>query len=91
MALVALVASRPSGIEPHYGYSAYHHTPLLAASPYAHLDAGAAYSSGFVSPYYGSHLSHASHISHLSPYVAASPYVGHHYGLHPYDSIYLRR
>ncbi|KNC24074.1 hypothetical protein FF38_01441 [Lucilia cuprina] len=76
----------------HAAYSPYYHTPLLTSSPYTTLDAGVAayHHGGFVSPLYGSHLSHVS--PHISPYVASSsPYIGgHHYGLHPYDSLFLR-
>ncbi|XP_046807016.1 uncharacterized protein LOC124419940 [Lucilia cuprina] len=93
ISLIALVASRPSVLESHHAaYSPYYHTPLLTSSPYTALDAGVAayHHGGFVSPLYGSHLSHVS--PHISPYVASSsPYIGgHHYGLHPYDSLFLR-
>lgn len=84
-----LVLAKPSIIDsPVYSAAYHHHTPLLAAG--TPLAAHATYSSGFVSPYYGTHV---SHISHVTPYVAtaASPYIGHHYGLHPYDSLLLRR
>ncbi|KAM7356259.1 uncharacterized protein ACRADG_002064 [Cochliomyia hominivorax] len=80
------VAAKPSILEAPAVYSPYlhHHSPLLASSSYAAASLGTAYAGGFVSPLYGTHL------SHVTPYVAAAPYVGH-YGLHPYESLLLRR